>query len=108
MQARSRGHCRGKPVRAQQRSIWRVRTRFGKGEGQLDRRRARGVLNPCARESKARAGRFWRGKLVGHGLFSSYEGKSRSGERTHLWVVRERLYPRKDDIPRERMCAWLT
>ena len=30
-----------------------VRTRFGEGGGQLDRRGARGGLNPCARESKA-------------------------------------------------------
>ena len=28
-----------------------VRTRFSEGGGQLDRRRARGGLNPCARES---------------------------------------------------------
>ena len=41
---------------------------------QLDRRRARGVLNPCARESKARTGRFPREKLMfDHGLISSYE-----------------------------------
>ena len=32
-------------------SIGWVRTRFGEGGGQLDRRRARGGLNPCARES---------------------------------------------------------
>ena len=49
--------------------------RFGEGGGQLDRRRARGGLNPCARESKARTGRFLREKLVSeHGPFSSYEG----------------------------------
>ena len=30
-----------------------VSTRFGEGGGQLDRRRARGGLNPCARESQA-------------------------------------------------------
>ena len=58
------------------RSIGRVRTRFGDGGGQLDRRRARGVLSPCARKSKARSGRFLRGKLISdHGLFSSYEGQ---------------------------------
>ena len=52
-----------------------VRTRFGEGGGQLDRRRARGGLNPCARESKARTGRFLREKLISdHGHFSSYEG----------------------------------
>ena len=32
----------------------------------------RGVLNPCARESKAQTGRFLREKLISdHGLFSS-------------------------------------
>ena len=35
-----------------------VRTRFGEDGGQLDHRRAREMLNPCARESKARTGRF--------------------------------------------------
>ena len=34
------------------------------------------MLNPCARESRARTGRFLREKLnADHGLFSSYEGK---------------------------------
>ena len=52
-----------------------VRTRFGEDEGQLDRKRARGGLNPCARESKARTGRFLREKLISdHSHFSSYEG----------------------------------
>ena len=56
-------------------SIGWVRTRFGEGRGQLDRRRARGGLNPCARESKARTGRFLNDKLMSdHGHFSSYEG----------------------------------
>ena len=33
------------------------------------------LLNPCARESKARTGRFLREKLISdHGHFSSYEG----------------------------------
>ena len=75
---------RGVAVRERQgalsrRAWWRsngwVRTRFGEGGGQLDRRRARGVLNPCARESKPRTGRFLREKLMSDdGLFSSYEG----------------------------------
>ena len=53
-----------------------LRTRFSEGGGQLDRRRARGGLNPCARVSKARTGRFLRDKLIpDHGLFSSYEGQ---------------------------------
>ena len=62
--------------RAWQRSIGWVRTRFYEGGGQLDRRRARRVLNHCARESKARTGRFLREKLIpDYGLFSSYEGR---------------------------------
>ena len=53
-------------------SIEPVNTRFDEGGGQLDRRRARGVLNPCARESKAPTGGFLREKLFSdHGLFSS-------------------------------------
>ena len=40
------------------------------------RRRARGVLNPCARESKAPTRRFLREKLISdHGLFYSYKGQ---------------------------------
>ena len=58
------------------RSIGRVSTRFGKGGGQLDRRRARGTLNPCQRESKARTRRVQRGKLIyDHGLLFSCEGQ---------------------------------
>ena len=46
------------------------------GGGQVDRRRARGVLNPCAPESKAQRGEFLRDKLISdHGLFSSYESQ---------------------------------
>ena len=53
-------------------TIGRVSTRFGEGEGKLDRSRARGVLKPCAQESKARTGRFSRGKLIsGLDRFSS-------------------------------------
>ena len=61
--------------RVWQRSIGLVRTTFDEGGGQLDRRQARGVLNPCARESKARTGKVLRETLISeHGLFSSYEG----------------------------------
>ena len=61
---------------AQQRSTGRVRPRFGESGGQLDRRRARGVLNPCARESNARTGMILREKLISdHDLFSSFEGQ---------------------------------
>ena len=53
-----------------------VCTRFGESEGQFNRRRARGVLDPCARKSKARTGRFLREKLISdYGLFSSYEDR---------------------------------
>ena len=45
-------------------SVGRVSTRFGEGGGQLDRRRAKGVLDPCARESEARAGNILREKLI--------------------------------------------
>ena len=62
--------------RAWWRSIGWVCTRFGEGVRQLDRRRDRGMLNPCARESKARTGRFLRENLMSdHGLFSSNEGQ---------------------------------
>ena len=61
------------------RATGRVSTRFSESGGQLDRPRTRGVLNPCARESKARTGGFPRGKLISdHGLFSSYEGQQGS------------------------------
>ena len=68
--ARGREHCRGEPDS----SLGWVRTRFGEGGGQFDRRRARGGLNPCARESKARTGRFLKEKpMSDHGHFSPYE-----------------------------------
>ena len=61
-----------------------VCTRFGEGGGQIDCRRARRVLNPCAQESKARTVRFLMEKLMSdHGLFSSYEGL-RSSERARF------------------------
>ena len=75
--ARGRGHCRRwKPGRAKQRHIAWVRTTFDRGGGQVDRRRARGKLDPYAQESKAKSGRFLRQKLISdHGLLSSYEGQ---------------------------------
>ena len=39
-------------------SVFMRKTRFGKGGGQIDRRRARGVLDLCSQESKARTRRF--------------------------------------------------
>ena len=62
--------------RAWKSSIGWGRTRFREGEGKLDRRRARGGLNSCARESKARTGRFLKNKMMSdHDHFSSYEGR---------------------------------
>ena len=59
-----------------------VRPKFGEGGGQFDRRGDRGVLNFCARESKARTGRFLREKLISdHGLFSSYEDQQEAENR---------------------------
>ena len=56
--------------------IGSVRNGFGEGGGQLDRRRARGVLNSCARESKVRIERLLRENAISdYGLFSSYKGK---------------------------------
>ena len=84
VQARGRGHCRGEPGNA---LSW-VRTRFGEDGGQDDRRQAKGVLNPCARESKARTGRFLREKLMSdHGLFSSYEGQQGAANGQYSWDV---------------------
>ena len=71
---------------ASKRSIGWVRTRFGEGEGQLNRQGARGVLNLCARESKARTGRFLRGKLISdHGLFSFYKGQQGAANGQDSW-----------------------
>ena len=72
--------------RAWLRPIGSVHTRFGDGGEQLDRRRARGVLNTCARESKTRTGTFLRKKLISnHGLFSSYEGLQRAANGQDTW-----------------------
>ena len=74
--------------RAWYRSIGWVRTRFGEGGGQLDRRRARGVLSPCAQESKARTGRFLREKLISdHGLFSSFEDQQGAANEQDSWGI---------------------
>ena len=59
-----------------------VRTRFGEGGGQLDRRRTRRVLNPCAPEPKAQIGRFLRENLISdHGLLYSYKGQQGAANR---------------------------
>ena len=70
------------------RSIGRVSTRFGEDGGQLHRRQVRGVLNPCARESKARTGMFRRGELISdHSLSYSYEGQQGASDGQHFWGV---------------------
>ena len=82
--ARGREHCGGEPGSALSGGYAPIR--FGEGEGQLDCRRARGVLNPCARESKARNGRFLREKLMSdHGLFSFYEGEHGAANGQDSW-----------------------
>ena len=44
------------------------------------------VLNPCARESKARTGRFLREKLISdHGQVSSYEGPQGAANGQDVW-----------------------
>ena len=71
--ARGRGHCRGEPGSALSGGYAPDLARAG---GQLNRRRVRGLLNPCTRESKARTGKFLKETLMSdHGLFSSYEGQ---------------------------------
>ena len=82
--ARGRRHFRGKPGKAPQHA--QVSTKHGEGGEQLDRRQASGVLNPCARESKARTGRFPREKLISdHDMFSSNQGGTANGQ--HFWGV---------------------
>ena len=55
--------------------------RRGEGGGGFDRRRARGVLDPCPRrESKAQTAGLLRGKLISeHDMFSSFEGQQGAG-----------------------------
>ena len=61
---------------------------LGEGGGQLGRRRARGLLNPCARESKARTRRFQREKVISdHDLFSSYESQQGAANGQDFWGV---------------------
>ena len=61
--------------------------RFDEVGGQLDRRRARTVLNPCARESKVRTASFLREKLISdHGRFPSYEGQQGAANGQDSWI----------------------
>ena len=44
------------------------------------------MLNPCARESKVRTGRFLREKLISdHGLFASYQDQQRAANGQDSW-----------------------
>ena len=44
------------------------------------------MLNPCARETKARIGRFLREKLIpDHGIFASYEGRQGAANGQDSW-----------------------
>ena len=73
--------CRGLPYRMRKPQIWQ-------GQSQFDCGRATGVLDPCARESKARTGRFRTGKLISdHGLFPSYEGQQGITNGQDSWGV---------------------
>ena len=59
----------------------------GDGGGKVDRRRARGVQNPCALEPMAQTGRFLREKLISdRGHFSSYEGQHGAPNEQILWA----------------------
>ena len=91
---RGKGHCRGKPSRKQQHAQayfsprYRVSKsqRLGEDGAQIDRRRTKGVRDPCARETKARTETFFSRKLISdHGLFSAYEGQQGVMNGQHLW-----------------------
>ena len=59
---------------------------FSEGGRQLDRRRGTGVLNSCARESKARTGRFLREKWTpDQGFFSSYKDQQEVANGQDSW-----------------------
>ena len=70
--ARGREHCCGEPGGSLSGGY---APDSAKAEGSAIVDEPGGGLNPCARESKARTGRFLREKLISdHGHFSSYEG----------------------------------
>ena len=51
------------------------------------------MLNPCARESKARTRKFLREKLISdHGLFSSDEGLQGAANWQHSWGIFQRMH----------------
>ena len=80
MESLVKRHSTRKRVAA--RTVGQIRNIFSEGEGQLERRRAKGVLNNCAREPKARTRRFLSGKLISdHGLlFLPTRRPTKSGE----------------------------
>ena len=83
--ARSRGYCRGEPGSALSGGYAPNSAR--KGAEQLEHR-ARGVLSPWARESKARTERFLREKLISdHGLFFSYDSKQGAENGQDSWGI---------------------
>ena len=80
------GHCTTR--KSSSRSIGRVSTIIGEGRGQLDRRRAREVLNACTRESKGLTRGFLGEKLISdHGLCSSYESQQGAANGQDSWGV---------------------
>ena len=67
-------------------AISRVSTHQIRQGWQLDRPRARRVLNPCARESKERTGGFLRSKLIAdYGMFSFYKGRQGAANGQDSW-----------------------
>ena len=76
--ARAREHCRGEPGSV-------LSSGYVPDSVKAEGRRARGVLNPCARDSKARTGRFLREKLMSdHTAFFLPTRATRGGERTRF------------------------
>ena len=87
--------CRGKPGRAQQhvkeayrRTLYRASmrpirrvlraARSPTGQGSAEPR-------PCARESKAQTGTFLTGKMIDHGMCSSFKGQQGAVNRRDSW-----------------------
>ena len=83
--ARGREHWRGEPRSALSGGYAPDSSRAA-GSSIVDEP-GEGVLNPCARGSKARTGRFLREELISdnHGLFSSYEGRQGAANGQHSW-----------------------
>ena len=81
--ARGRGHCHGEPGSALSGGY---APDSAKAEGSSIVDEPGGGLNPCARGSKARTGRFLGEKLISdHGYFSSYEGQQGAANGQDSW-----------------------